>query len=58
MMKRMESHKNMVISAEKINGVYVVKLFINGKIRNSFETVIESEAQEVYANSVYEMLGR
>ena len=57
-MKRMESHKNTVISAEKINGVYVVKLFINGKIRNSFETVIESEAQEVYANSVHEMLGR
>lgn len=58
MMKRMESHKNMAVSAEKINGVYVVKLFINGKIRNSFETMIESEAQEVYANSVYEMLGR
>lgn len=57
MMKRLisESHKNMTVTADELNGMYLVRAFMNGKLYDSYETANKSEAQEVYSNTVYAM---
>lgn len=56
-MKRYE-YKNMIVTANNDNGNWIVKLAINGKIVNTFESEDMREAADVYVNTVNAMLAR
>lgn len=58
MMRARETYKNMSVTAFENDGIFEIKVTVNGRITGTYKTTDKADAMAMYADARDEMLNR